>query len=362
MSAGRSGIIDSDVAKPILVLGDDVTLVPCIAAVLAADSAIECVIATSDPERMGELATGAGVAVRARDALPSLLSDAFAVVNLAGPFIAGEYPVARECARRGVHYVDIACGREYVAGINVLNRRAQANGSLVVAGAGVSPAISAALIDSLAPDFDQIQEIDVTVALPERGAASALRPWVGCTMQLKRGGRWREAYGWSEPTAVMFPAPLARRRAYLCDAADLAILPQRYHAQTVNFRASLGRGLVPRALALLARMRHGRRAPAAPLANGAPSDEGLQRLLQSASAIHIRVRGRRAQQLRALSVCLLARSDGRVPISASPVVALVRRWAHAGVDSVGAQPCVGLLDLEALKAELLDEDVVLVRS
>lgn len=355
-------------AKPILVLGDDLGLAARIAAALAADPAIECVLTSRDPGRLHELVAGTGVVLRARDALAMLLRDAFALINTSGPFIAGHYPVAEECARRGVHYLDLGCGREYVTGIGVLARKAQASGALVVAGAGASPAVSGALADCLAAEFDQVREIDVALAIPDRdlegqGVLGALRPWVGSPMQLKRAGRWREIYGWSEPAAVEFPEPLARRRAYLCDAVELALFPQRYRAQTVTFRAALDGVLVSRAMALLARARRGRWAQSAQRANGAPPDGAAwQRLLQSASAIRVGLQGQRAQQPKALSVCLAARARGRIPISASPVIALARRWAREGVAQGGALPCIGLVDLEALKAELLGEDMVLLRS
>lgn len=355
-------------AKPILVLGDDLALAPRIAAALAADPAIECVLTSPDPERLRETLLGTGVALRASDDLATLLGDAFAVINTSGPFVAGEYPVAAECARRGVHYLDLGCGREYVTGIGILGRRAQASGALLVAGAGASPAVSGALADYLATEFDQVREVNVTLAIPDRDLAGrsvlgALQPWVGSAMQLKRAGRWREIYGWSEPTAVEFPKPFARRRAYLCDGVELALFPQRYRAQTVTFRAALDGVLLSRAMALLARVRRRRWAQSAQRANGAPlNDAALQRLLQSASAILVQLQGQRAQQLKSLSVCLAARGRGRIPISASPAIALARRWAREGVAEGGTLPCVGLVDLEALKTELLDEDMVLVRS
>lgn len=368
MSPKGSGIIGGNVAKPILVLGDDLTLAPRIAAALAADPAIECVLTSRDPDRMREVLAGTGVVLRAADALATLLGDAFAVINTSGPFIAGEYPVAAECARRGVHYLDLGCAREYVTGIGVLGRKAQASGALVVAGAGMSPAVSGALADYLATEFDQVREVNVALAIPDRdfqgqGVLGALRPWVGSAMQLKRAGRWRESYGWSEPAAVEFPKPFARRRAYLCDAVELALFPQRYRAQTVTFRAALEGVLVSWAMALLARARRRRWVQSASRANGAPlNDTALQRLLQSASAIRVQLHGQHAEQPRSLSVCLAARSPGRIPISASPAIALARRWAREGVAEGGTLPCIGLVDLEALKAELLDEDMVLVRS
>ena len=55
--------------------------------------------------------------------------------------------------------------------------------------------------------------------------------------------------------------------------------------------------------------------------------------------------------------------DGAGPaIAAAPILTLVRRWLTQGVDDVGAMPAAGLVNLEQMKPELVDCNVVLVRQ
>ena len=74
------------------------------------------------------------------------------VVDTAGPFQERDHTLAAACAQRGIHFVDIADGPGYVAGVAVLDEVARANGALVVSGASTVPAVSTVIVGDLAPD------------------------------------------------------------------------------------------------------------------------------------------------------------------------------------------------------------------
>lgn len=355
----------------ILVLGDNASG-RYIGAALAAYWDIDCVIGSREPERVREFAERIGAAVVVLDvndvaSLGRALDGVFAVVNTSGPFVAGRYPVAQRCAACGVHYVDIASAHPYVSGVSALNRRAKASGSLIVTGASVVPAVSAALVDYVAREFDRVSEIHTAVAPLDNGAdwlatVRAMHAFSGRPMRVREAGRWRETFGWSEPARVDFPAPVGRRRAYLCDVADLVLFPQRYGARTVTFRAGFARPLVNYAMAIIGRVTRRHTGGERVNAEEPKEVDGLQSMLQRTTGIRVVVRGQSQGREVVHAVSLISRDRGAMAIACSPALALLKTWARVGVAEPGARACVDLLNLDAIKLELMGNDIVLVRS
>ena len=125
---------------------------------LVKDPAIDCVVAGRDAARGTAFAGSIGAGFQRLDsqqpdALPAALRGAFALVDASGPFQGRSYAVPEACIELGIHYVDVADGRQYVAGFSLLDAAARAKGSLLVTGAGAIPAAAAALIDSMAGRF-----------------------------------------------------------------------------------------------------------------------------------------------------------------------------------------------------------------
>lgn len=362
---------NAKVATRILVLGDNVAGRQ-IGTALAADSAFECLLGGRAPEQFRPFADQIGVdVVEVNDAdaasLARAFNEVFAVVNTLGPFVSGSYAVAQRCAACGVHYLDVASAPQYVSGVSALNRRAKATGSLIVTGASVVPAVSAALVDYLASEFDRVGEIHTAVAPLDngngwRGGARSVQTLAGHPMRIKQDGHWRVTFGWSEPVRVDFPAPIGRRRMYLCDVADLVLFPQRYGARTVTFRAGLARPLFNYRAALVSRLARRRRTAEQESKETTVASIGLQELLASTIGIRVAVRGLRNSEQITRAVTLISRDPGAGAIACSPVLALLRKLVREGVADPGARPCIDLLDLDAIKAELMDRDVVLVRS
>ncbi len=89
------------------------------------------------------------------DALRRLAPDA--VVHTGGPFQGQDYRVARACIAIGVHYIDLADGRDFVAGITALDAAARHAGLAVLSGASSVPALSGAAADELAHGLATLQ-------------------------------------------------------------------------------------------------------------------------------------------------------------------------------------------------------------
>jgi short subunit dehydrogenase-like uncharacterized protein len=61
------------------------------------------------------------------------------VINTCGPFQTADYSVAKACIKAGVHYIDLADGRDFVRDITSLDEQAKAANVLVVSGASTVP-------------------------------------------------------------------------------------------------------------------------------------------------------------------------------------------------------------------------------
>lgn len=358
--------------KRILVLGGYGTLGRHVSRAVAAIPGAECVIgarrAREARNAHAENGTVLTVDVNEPSSLRRTLEGAYAVVNAIAPAHPRDYAVAETCVDMGIHYVDLAEARAHVDGISRLNRRAQQKNCLVVSGATSIPAVAAALVDMLAPEFDRISDIHTCVSAGNKNPRSpaamrAVLGYAGHSLRLKENGRWRYAYGWSESQKVIFPKPVDKRRVYLSETPDLDLFPARYGAQTVTSRTGLELSLFNRGLALLGLLRRWgwmKNLPA-----WAPALNAASHLFRSfggvAGGMRVRVRGRRHGEEIEHTVFLIARDASGPAIACAPASALVRQWIERGVSAAGAMPCIGLLTWDEIKAELLNHDIRLVR-
>jgi Domain of unknown function (DUF4166)/Saccharopine dehydrogenase NADP binding domain len=160
----------------------------------------------------------------------------FAIVDAAGPFQRSDYRVARGAIAAGCHYLDIADGSAFVAGIGALDAEAKAAGVCVISGASSVPALSGAAARRLAEGLERVTAIEIALSASSRGTAgrsvtAAILSYIGRPVRLRRGGRWTHAFGWQGLRRFDFEVegapPLRRRLAALADVPDLTLLPER---------------------------------------------------------------------------------------------------------------------------------------
>jgi len=160
----------------------------------------------------------------------------FAVVDAAGPFQGSGYEVARAAIEAGCHYLDIADGTDFVAGIGGLDSEARAAGVSIIAGASSLPALSGAAAARLAEGLDRVNAVEMFLSASSRGTAgrsvtAAILSYLGRPLRLRSGGRWSRAWGWQGLRRVDFAVagapPLRGRLAALADVPDLVLLPDR---------------------------------------------------------------------------------------------------------------------------------------
>ena len=179
-----------------------------------------------------------------RDGLKRAIDRSFLVIHTAGPFQGADYHVAELCLEAGAHYLDLADAREFVAGIGRLDGEARGRGLLVASGVSSTPAITSALVASVASDFAQIEEIHIALSPGNqnpRGAATiaAVLSYLGRTIRIWQDGRWVERPGWGDAHRLQLPPPVGRRRVHNCEVPDLELFPTLFGARTVRFSAGL---------------------------------------------------------------------------------------------------------------------------
>jgi len=118
----------------------------------------------------------------ALDAHDSKLADVLRRVNVdllihtAGPIQGQDCLVARAAIEAGGHYIDLADGREFVAGVCTLSALASAAGVTVISGASSVPALSSAVIDRYLPRFRRLEAIRIGISSGARAPGFESRP------------------------------------------------------------------------------------------------------------------------------------------------------------------------------------------
>ncbi len=293
-------------------------------------------------------------AARLHDLAPAM------VIHCAGPFQGQGYQVAHAAIAAGAHYIDLADGRDFVANFaERVHPGARAAGVLAVSGASTLPALSTAVIDSVAKRLKQADEIRIVIAPAQRaprGAATLAGAvsYAGRPFKWLSGGAWTDAYGWQELRRVAI-AGLRPRWAAACDVPDLALLPARYPGvETVEFRAALEPGVQHLALWLAAWLR--RRDVTLPLERWAPALDrmtgGLKRFGTERGGMLVSVTGTRDDGSRALIEWhLTAQANHGPEIPCMAAILLAGKLVRGEVATRGAFPCMGFLTLADFESE-----------
>ena len=167
------------------------------------------------------------------------------VVHTAGPFQGQEYAVAKACVDAGCHYVDLADGREFVAGFTALDAGAKAAGVTLITGASTLPGVSSSVVENMRPRFSDIVSVETSVAPAHqspRGIAtvSAVLSYCGKSFTSLRNGSWQAVHGWQNLRVQRYPGLRARLSA-VCNVPDLELMPAMIPGlQTATFHAALG--------------------------------------------------------------------------------------------------------------------------
>jgi saccharopine dehydrogenase-like NADP-dependent oxidoreductase len=285
------------------------------------------------------------------------------VVDAAGLFQGAEPRVAAAAIAAGLHYVDLADARDFVAGFSTLDDAAKAAGVTALTGASSTPALSNAVLDALTEGWTRIDAVEAAIspgARAPRGQSvtEAILSWLGRPVRVFEGGAWSKQTGWGEVRARDF-GPAGRRRLSLCETPDLDVLAERFGpSDRAVFLAGLVPGFAHRGAWLLARLVSLTGADVrkltglviffSRLAGPFGSDMG---------AMRVEAVGRDAEGCAVRAVWLLIAPSGAGPVTPGiPALAAVKALA-AGRLEPGARVCVGELPLADLEAELAQHGI-----
>jgi hypothetical protein len=312
-----------------------------------------------------------GVALDARDVPASTLRalGPAVVINATGPYQVQDYRLPRSCIDAGVHYVDLADARAFVAGIAALDADARAAGVLVVSGASSVPAVAGAVLDAYAGRFGRVDAIETVIA-----PANSFDPGIGTTRSIlgtlgrpigaplegpgKAAGD--RSFGWQGLRRRRLPG-LGARWTSLCEAPDLDLLPARHPGLgQVKVCAALEVGAFHLGLwGVSWLVRAGLIRPperlAAPLLS---LKRRLGFLGSDRGGMVVTLRGRNAAgEAKGLTWHLIAAGGHGPYIPATPSVLLAKRLLDGTLTPRGAMPCLGLFTLHEFLAELADLDI-----
>jgi len=280
------------------------------------------------------------------------------VIHTSGPFQSQGYHVAEACIACGSHYVDLADGREFVAGISALDEKAKQAGVAVVSGASSVPGLTSALIEHYKNEFEVLEAIDYGITTAQkttRGVATtaAILSYTGKPFKTLINGENQDVYGWQNLHARKYSG-LGRRLLGNCNVPDLEIFPERYpDLKTVNFYAGLELPFIHVTLwGLSWLVRIGLIRTLEPVAPLLLRLSFLFDWLGSAnSGFHMDLAGiGKNGNAKIISFELIARSGDGPYIPSMPAILMAKKLAAGEIDFAGAQACVGFIS----KQEYLD--------
>ena len=285
------------------------------------------------------------------------------VIHCAGPFQQQDYHVPDACIANGIHYLDIADATAFVSEIGTLTQSAEEAGCTVISGTSSLPALSSAVIKVLGKPFQQIDDIEITIAPAHRisrGFATVRAGFesLGKDLTLIRDGQPVSSYSGDELRKVTLGHPVGERRVCNFDVPDLQLLPARIpQVKNLRFGTGVQPKLLQRGLALCAHLARIRRPESIPdplpllarfghwLAARWPggSDHG---------GMLIEIRGQANGNVKRARWQILGLNGDGPWIPAAPATAMARKIVRGEAHQAGARPCWQLLSLEEILTEL----------
>jgi len=305
------------------------------------------------------------------DALAANFSERLVELNVctliytAGPFQNQDYSVARAAISAGVNYIDLADGRDFVAGIEQLDALARERGVFVTSGASSLPALSSAVVDRYMIKFKHLKAIRHGIGSGARapGLATMLGVFGYCGKPFIRlqAGHWQTVYGWLDLQHHCFPRPVGKRFLGSCDVPDLILFPRRYQdVQTVTFHA--GFASAPAHLFVWAASQLVRLGIIASLSSFVTPlhwiSQRLEPFISDKGAMFVSMEGigTDGQPLK-LDWHLVAAQNHGPYIPCGAAIALATKLARGDQLPSSAMPCMGILTVEEYLAALDGFDI-----
>lgn len=279
------------------------------------------------------------------------------LINTCGPFQSADYRIADACIDRGIHYIDLADGRDFVTGIRTRHKAALKANVSVVSGASTVPGLSSAVLDYYRQEFAEYNELIFGISpgqQAERGLATTqgILSYVG--KPLKPFAGQAKAYGWQDIYRHTYPE-LGPRWMANCDIPDLDILPERYKIRSIKFSAGLELSAIHLGLwglSWLMRLGTPLNLPGlAPQLLAAAN--WFNRFGSNDGGMHLIMRGIDGNRNPIERRWYIIAKNGCGPhIPTIPAIILAKEITEDNFFNPGAYPCVGLISLKNYLEEL----------
>jgi saccharopine dehydrogenase-like NADP-dependent oxidoreductase len=287
------------------------------------------------------------------------------VIHTAGPFQGQDYAVANAAIAAGSNYIDLADGRDFVAGIGKLDAAARDQAVFVTSGASSLPALSSAVVDRYLARFSQLKVIRHGIGSGARapGLATMRGVFGYCGKPFSRfeNGRWKTVFGWLDLQRYRFPSPVGARLLGSCDVPDLILFPDRYKGvHTVTFHAGFAGGVGHLFVWVAACLVRAKLLPNLDfLVNSLHSiSQWLEPVISDKGCMFVSLEGvGSAGQTLKLDWHLIAAQNHGPYIPCGAAIALASKLASGAVLPHGAMPCMGLLTVEEYLAALKNYDI-----
>lgn len=287
------------------------------------------------------------------------------VIHTSGPFQGQGYEVAQACIKAGIHYIDLADGRDFVRGITELDKLAKQQQVLVVSGASSVPCLTSALVDAYQPEFKSLESLDYGITTAQRTArglatTAAILGYTGKGFKTLLNGQEKTMYGWQGLKARKY-AQLGWRLLGNCDIPDLSLFPRRYPSlKTIRFYAGLEISFIHITLWSLSWLV--RIGLIKQLEKSAPLLLRLSFMFDwlgsSNSAFHMKLTGKDHAGLdKTITFELTAKSGDGPYIPCMPAILLTKKIALNTIEQKGATPCIGLITLSEYLDSLNSLDI-----
>jgi saccharopine dehydrogenase-like NADP-dependent oxidoreductase len=275
------------------------------------------------------------------------------VIHTSGPFQTQSYNVAKACIEQGCHYIDLADGRDFVAGIRELDDLAKAKDVLIISGASSVPCLTVAIVDHYKSEFSSLDKLDYGITTAQkttRGLATtaAILGYTGKVFKTIIDGKESNIFGWQGLHARKYKH-LGWRLLGNCDVPDLVLFPERYpELKTIRFYAGLEIPFIHLTLWILSWLvrikliRH--------LEKTTPLLLRISFLFDclgtSNSAFHMELSGKGNDGTqKQINFELTARSGDGPYIPCMPIILITKAIVKGDIMKIGAYPCVDFVTL-----------------
>lgn len=285
------------------------------------------------------------------------------VIHTSGPFQNQDYAIPKICIENHAHYLDIADGREYVRNISTLNDLAMQNNVAVISGASSVPGLTSAVIEEYKPAFSEFDHIKFDISSGQQtpgGVATthAILTYTGKEIPPYKGAK-RKVIGWQGLHRVKLPG-CGKRWQSNCSIPDLDLFPEYYSFKSIEFSGGVESSFLHLSLWCISWL----------VCWGIPIRlekysnlfnriaKSFDRFGSDVGGLYIFLSGKDLQSTpKSIKWFIIAKKNHGLYIPTIPAIVLSKKIFHGKYSTAGAKPCVGLVTLKELLAEMHEYDI-----